>query len=301
MSWFIFVYQRPREFVMTSLAIVLVLSSAFTHALWNYLSKRAIGGIAFIWLFGIIEVVLFFPIFLITMYRENVVIGGIEILMLFGSAMLHLIYFTSLLRGYKFGDLSIVYPFSRGIGPVLSTIAAVILLNERPSMLAVMGTILIGIGIIGLTGDPRKFRKENLLTGLFYAGITGVTIAAYTIWDSYTVKTVELSPFVFQWGVTTLRMIVITPIMFRQWGQVKLVWEHDKWKAVGVGVLSSLSYILMLFALADSDVSYVAPLRSISILMGIVMGAYLLKEGNLQKRFGAASIMVLGAIALGLG
>ncbi len=286
---------------MTSLAILLVLSSAFTHALWNYLSKRAIGGLTFIWIFGVIEVVFFFPIFLFTVYRENVVIGGIELVMLFGSAMLHLIYFTSLIRGYKVGDLSIVYPFSRGIGPVLSTIAAVIILHERPSPLAVMGTVLIGIGIIGLTGDPRKFRKDNLLTGLFYASITGVTIAAYTIWDSYTVKTVKLSPFVFEWGVTTIRMIVITPFVIRDWDQVKFVWTHDKWKAAGVGILSSLSYILMLFALSFSDVSYVAPLRSISILMGIVMGAYLLKEGNLQKRFGAASVMVLGAIALGLG
>ena len=101
--------------------------------------------------------------------------------------------------------------------------------------------------------------------------------------------------------MTTIRMIVITPFVVRDWDQVKFVWAHDKWKAAGVGILSSLSYILMLFALSFSPVSYVAPLRSISILMGIVMGAYLLKEGNLQKRFGAASVMVLGAIALGLG
>lgn len=286
---------------MEDLAILLVLSSAFTHALWNYLSKRAIGGLAFIWLFGVIEVVLYFPVFLVTITRENVVIGGIEIVMLFGSAMLHLIYFTSLIRGYRVADLSIVYPFSRGIGPVLSTIAAVILLHERPTPIALFGTVLIAIGIIGLTGDPRKFRKDNLLTGLFYASITGITIATYTIWDSYTVRTVGLSPFIFQWGVTSIRMVILTPIVLRQWGHVKMSWTHDKWKAAGVAILSSLSYILMLFALSFSQVSYVAPLRSISILMGVMMGAYLLKEGNLQKRLGAASIMVLGAIALGIG
>ena len=286
---------------MTSLAILLVLSSAFTHALWNYLSKRAIGGIAFIWLFGVIEVVFYFPVFLFTVVRQDVVIGGIEILMLCGSAVLHLVYFSALIRGYQVADLSIVYPFSRGLGPILSTIAAVILLHERPTPLAIFGTVLIAIGVIGLTGDPRKFRKDNLLTGLFYAGITGVTIAAYTIWDGYTVSTVKLSPIVFEWGVTTLRMIFITPIAFHYWEDVKMAWTHDKWKALGVGILSSLSYILMLFALSDSPVSYVGPLRSISILMGVVMGAYLLNEGNLQKRFGAASIMVIGAIALGLG
>ena len=128
-----------------------------------------------------------------------------------------------------------------------------------------------------------------------------MAIATYTIWDSYAVSTVKLSPFIYEWGVTLVRMIVLTPIALRQWDQVKESWTFDKWKAVGVAVLSSLSYILMLFALSFSLVSYVTPLRSISILIGVVMGAYLLNEGNLKKRLGSASIMVLGAIALGIG
>lgn len=286
---------------MTNLAILLVLSSAFTHALWNFLAKRAIGGIPFLWLFGMMEVFLYFPIFLIALTRENTVLGELEWVMIIGSAFLHLVYFVALTRGYQVADLSIVYPFSRGIGPLLSTIAAVILLSERPTPLAFFGTILITLGIIGLTGDPRKFRKDNLLTGLFYAGLTGMAIAGYTIWDSYAVSTIGMSPIVYEWTVATLRLFILTPLALRDWGQVKMAWTHDKWKAAGVAILSSLSYVLMLFALSFSQVSYVAPLRSISILIGVVMGVYLLKEGNLTKRLGAASIMVVGAIALSLG
>lgn len=286
---------------MTSLAILLVLSSAFTHALWNFVAKRAIGGITFIWLFGVIEVVLFLPISLFIFIQGDFIVGPTEWVMIIGSALLHLMYFVSLTRGYQVADLSIVYPFSRGIGPVLSTIAAVIILGERPSIIAIIGTILIALGIIGLTGDPRKIRANNIMNGLLWASLTGVAIAGYTIWDSHAVSEVKLSPFILEWGVTVVRLTLITPIAFRQWDNVKIAWARDKWKAAGVAVLSSLSYILMLFALSFSQVSYVAPLRSISILIGVVMGVLILKEGNLQKRFGAAVIMVLGAIALGLG
>jgi drug/metabolite transporter (DMT)-like permease len=286
---------------MTNLAILLVLSSALTHALWNFLAKRAIGGIAFIWLFGLLEVIYYVPVFLFLIYHENIVISGIDLIMIVGSAIIHLVYFVTLIRGYRVADLSIVYPFSRGIGPLLSAIAAIIIFSERPTPLAFVGTLLIAVGIIGLTGDPRKFRKDNLLKGLLYASLTGLSIATYTIWDTYAVSTVGISPLIFQWGVTSIRLLILTPVVLRQWGQVKMSWTEDKWKAGGVAILSSLSYVLMLFALSFSPVSYVAPLRSISILMGVLMGAYLLKEGNVQKRLGATSVMVLGAIALGMG
>jgi len=286
---------------MTNLAIMLVLSSAFTHALWNFVAKRAIGGLSFIWVVALIEVVIYFPILLIILNQENITLGIIEIVMIVGSSILHLAYFLSLTRGYQVADLSIVYPFSRGIGPLFSTIAAILLLNERPSLTALFGTLLITIGIIGLTGDPRKIRSNNLTNGLLWASLTGIAIAMYTIWDSYAVSTVMLSPIVFQWGLTIGRFFILTPFALKQRDNIKQAWIHDKWKATLVAILSSLSYVLMLFALSFSQVSYVAPLRSISILMGVVMGALILKEGNLQHRLGAAGIMVMGAISLSLG
>ncbi len=286
---------------MTTLAIGLVLSSAFTHALWNFVAKRAIGGLSFIWVVALIEVVIYFPVLLIILTQEQNALGAIEIIMIVGSSVLHLVYFLSLTRGYQVGDLSVVYPFSRGIGPLLSTIGAIIILNERPTMIALFGTVLITIGIFGLTGDPRRIRSNNLLKGLFWASVTGVAIAGYTIWDSYAVSTVMLSPIVFQWGLTMGRFFILTPFALKQTDNIKQAWIHDKWKATLVAILSSFSYILMLFALSFSQVSYVAPLRSISILIGVMMGALILKEGNLQHRLGAASIMVIGAIILSLG
>lgn len=62
-----------------------------------------------------------------------------------------------------------------------------------------------------------------------------------------------------------------------------------------------LAYILVLTAMVFSPVSYVAPAREISILIGTVMGAKLLSEGNYKARLLGACGMLMGLAALSLG
>ena len=94
---------------------------------------------------------------------------------------------------------------------------------------------------------------------------------------------------------------MLTPLAIRHRGKVLAMWREHKIEALGVAVLSPLSYILVLTALVFTPVSYVAPAREISILIGAAMGARLLAEGNARRRLAAASVMVLGIVALALG
>ena len=57
----------------------------------------------------------------------------------------------------------------------------------------------------------------------------------------------------------------------------------------------------MLVALGFSPVSYVAPAREISILLGAVLGARLLAEGDALRRLLASGAMVVGVVALAVG
>jgi len=50
-----------------------------------------------------------------------------------------------------------------------------------------------------------------------------------------------------------------------------------------------------------TPVSYVAPAREISILIGTAMGTGLLAEGDVRRRLVAACAMVLGIVALSVG
>jgi len=68
-----------------------------------------------------------------------------------------------------------------------------------------------------------------------------------------------------------------------------------------VGIISRLSYLLMLTALAISPVSYVAPAREIGILFGTLLGVRVLAEGQGQRRAIGAGAMVMGIVLLALG
>ena len=74
-----------------------------------------------------------------------------------------------------------------------------------------------------------------------------------------------------------------------------------KRQALGIALLSSLAYILVLTALITAPVSYIAPAREVSILFGALLGTWLLKEGDTWQRLVSAGLMVIGIVLLTLG
>jgi drug/metabolite transporter (DMT)-like permease len=82
---------------------------------------------------------------------------------------------------------------------------------------------------------------------------------------------------------------------------LRRAWDTSKRQALGVAVLSPLAYVLVLFALARAPVSYVAPARETSILIGTLLGTAVLAEGDMRRRLLAAGAIVLGVTALALG
>lgn len=60
------------------------------------------------------------------------------------------------------------------------------------------------------------------------------------------------------------------------------------------------AYILVLFALTLAPLSYVAPGREIGMMVGVVVGALLLKESLTPKRISGVALMVLGVVLIGL-
>lgn len=286
---------------MTGLALVLVLSAAFGHATWNYLTKRVNGGAAFMWLFASLSSVLYMPLALWILFVQKPVIGGSQLFFIFGSAVLHSIYFILLDKGYKIGDLSVVYPLARATGPMISIIVAILILGERPSAVALGGALLIGAGIFITTGNPMKMKEPAARKPMIFAIACGTVIAAYTIWDKVAVSTLLIPPLLFDWSVNLGRVGILTPYAVKHWEDVRTQWRTHKVEVFGVAILCPLSYILVLTAMVFSPVSYIAPAREISILVGVILGAKLLSEGNVKMRLAGAGAMVAGLVALSLG
>lgn len=285
---------------MSLAALALILVAAVAHASWNLLAKRAGGGAPFLWLIGAASVVLYAPLALAAFLVERPRFGAVELAFVAGSGGLHLLYFLLLQRGYRTGDLSLVYPLARGTGPLLSTIAAIALLGERPTPLALVGAAVVVGSVFMLAAGPRGFgaaQPEAALFGL----LCGVSIAAYTIWDKQAVSALLLPPLVYDWGSILALTALLTPVAAARRDEIGHLWRCHRAAVVGVGILSPLSYILVLTAMTFTPVSYVAPAREISILVGTVMGARLLGEGDARRRLAAAAAMVFGVAALALG
>jgi drug/metabolite transporter (DMT)-like permease len=282
-------------------ALALVLASAVAHATWNLIAKRASGGPVFNWLFDSLSVVVCLPLGVAQVLLEPPHLGPVEWTFIVGSAVLHLAYFLLLGAGYRAGDLSLVYPLARGAGPVLSTAAAVLVLGERPTPLALLGALLIGSGVFVLAGDPRRLLGSQALRSVIFALLTGVVIAAYTLWDKQAVSAVAIPPVLYFYLFTVVRAALLTPYALTRWPTAKLEWRLHWRHALGIAALSPASYILVLYALSVSPVSYVAPAREIGILLGALMGSRWLAEGDAQRRLAGAVAMVLGVVALALG
>ena len=284
---------------MSGLALGLVLVAAFLHAIWNWLAKRAGGGAAFVWLFGALSSVLYAPLALGVLLVQRPTLGAAELGFIFGSGVLHVAYFLALQRGYQGGDLSVVYPLARGTGPTLSTLAAILFFQERPTPLALLGAVLVAGGVFVLAGGSGG--SEMPLGAIGYGLLTGALIAAYTLWDKQAVSVLHVPPLLLDYGSNLTRAIVLTPFALRHRDEVGRLWRERRREALGVAVLTPLAYILVLTALVTAPVSYVAPAREVSILIGTLIGARLLAEGNLRRRLGGALAIVAGVVALALG
>ena len=286
---------------MSTLALVLVLAAAFLHATWNYLLKRSGGGVGFVWLFAAFSTLIYAPLALGFIIWQKPHIGFIQIAFIFGSVVLHTVYYLLLDKGYRVGDLSLVYPLARGSGPLIAVVAAILFLGEHPSPLAITGAIMIGIGAFTLTGDPRKLRENGALHAVGFALLTGTVIAAYTLWDKVAVSTLLIPPLLQDWGTNLGRTLLMVPLAARNSGKIKNAWNKFRKEIIMVAIMGPLSYIMILSAMAFTPVSYVAPSREISILIAALMGSHFLAEGNLRRRLLASAAMVIGVIALAAG
>jgi len=289
---------------MNSLALILILSAAFVHAFWNLLAKRAGGGVVFIWLFASLSSLIYAPVSVTILWMERPQIGLTGLVFIFVSALLHLLYFFVLQRGYSKGDLSVVYPLARGTGPMLSACAAIVIFGERPGAMAVVGGILVIFSVFYLSGGTALFERKGETTAgwaLRYGFGCGVVIAAYTLWDKHAVAALMVPPVILDWASSITRMLVLGPYAVRRWDEVKHQWRINKRLAIGVAVFNPLSYILVLTALVFTPVSYVAPAREISILFGTLMGTHILSEGHSARRIFSACVMIIGVIGLSVG
>ena len=253
---------------MTALALGLVLGSAVLHATWNLVAKRVQAESPFLFLIYLVGGLAYTPFAIAIIVIARPLLGIWVLAFIVMSIVLQTIYFATLTAGYRAGDLSLVYPIARATGPLLATLGAIGVLGERPSLLAIAGALAIVTGALVLAGDPRSLRARGAGRAVAYALLTGVVIALYTLWDKTAVSVALIPPLVYDWMTIGGQAIVVAPAAWRRRADVARVWNAQRREVLFVGLVSRVSYLLMLTALAISPVSYVAPARETGILFG---------------------------------
>ena len=298
------------------IAALLIAGAALAHATWNIAMKRAgTSGTPFIAATLLIGIVAFAPFGIGSLVAAPPA-APVWFALIVGSAALQLAYFLLLQRGYRLADVGVVYPVARGVGPLLSVIAAIVLLAERPSPLALAGAMLVvaGVVVIGLAG-ARQHRADDSSTdgtaqraasarrarGIRYGALVGVVIAAYTLWDAAAVTLAGLEPLGYYWASMVVQLLVLGALALRAPATAVATARAHPVAAVLVGVLSPLAYIAVLYAYQLAPVAIVAPAREVSVVLIALAGWMLFREPHPVRRLLGSVVVLVGIALLALG
>ena len=127
-------------------ALCLVLASACLHATWNYQLKKADCGKELWLLVYLITAAVSLPLLLIFDTDAFTRITPTGWLVIALSAPIHVFYAVILQTGYHKADYSVVYPTARGTGPLITILAAVVVLGNTPSLIGWGGITAILVG-----------------------------------------------------------------------------------------------------------------------------------------------------------
>ncbi|RSN30461.1 EamA family transporter [Amycolatopsis sp. WAC 01416] len=291
---------------MNATALSLVVIAAVIHAGWNLAAKRIRrGGARFVWAYYSLSAILLVPVMAVSLAVEPQRPQWTCLFAAVVTAVFHVTYGIVLQRGYAVGDLSVVYPVARGTGPLLSVLAAVVLLGERPGVLGLIGAFLViaGVLVIGTGRAPAHADAADRVArrkGVAYGLLTGVTIAAYTLWDAHSVTGLGVPPIIYFGTGAIVQSLLMAPYALKDREEVAWLWREHKREILIVGLLSPVAYLLVLYALQIAPVSLIAPARELSIVLGGLAAWLVLGEANAVRRLAGSAVVLAGITAIAM-
>jgi drug/metabolite transporter (DMT)-like permease len=261
-------------------ALILVLVSAAVHAGWNRLLHDTDDRIPAMAVAGFTTFVLLLPALAITpptRVAPLVVLSGVA----------QAAYALCLTAAYARGALSLAYPIGRGTAPLLVTLGGWVVLAQRPSGLALLGALCLGLGLLTVaTGSAADGRRQAVI----FALLTGCCIAAYSLIDARAVG--ETAPAGYLGPVMGLMALILT---FRLRGRLSRLRRALR-PGIAIGIGTTAAYLLVLFAFQGAHAGRVATVRESSVLIGLLLAR---DRPGLQTWAGAA-LVVGGAVLAAL-
>jgi drug/metabolite transporter (DMT)-like permease len=283
--------------------VPVVLSAAFLHASWNAILKFIPDKLTASLLMTVSSgVPAGFGLFFVPAPARA------SWVLLLVSAALHVGYFLMLIKTFEIGDFNQVYPLARGLSPVVVAGFAT-LLGDPMSRHQTVGIAVVCGGLTALVfsaGRPERAQGK----ALFWAAMTGLSIATYTVTDGVAVRHSGTAAGYTVWMMlaeSTFMTTACVTIMVRR-GRIadgaglrttlRKLSRGDVVRGVIAGPLSFLAYGLVLWAQTRGALAAVSALRETSVIFGAALGSVFLREPFGRYRIFAAVTIAGGILIL---
>ncbi len=258
-------------------ALALALGSAVLHAVWNLLLGRARDVQAATAATFVLSFAIAVPFAVIWWHAEPSVWPYA-----LASSVLEIVYVIALALAYRQGEVSFVYPVTRGLAPVLALGFAILWLGHRISAAEVAGVLLVGAGVVLVRGVAGGDRLALVLTATL-----AVTIAAYTLVDRVGIGRAG--------ALTYFLLTLAGPCLVYP----PLVGTRAMRREVGGAVLAAAlanlgSFMLGLLALRHADAAVVLAVRSTSVVLTTALAGRVLAERVSRGRLAGSALVLVG-------
>ncbi len=277
---------------MTTGVFVMVLGAAVLHAAWNALVKVNADRfiVMAIMMMSQVAVAMLVVPFLAFPTAESWPY-------IWASTALSTAYCVFLINAYRYGDLSHVYPISRGSAPLIVAAISIAIVGETLTRQAGISIVVIGLGILSLTltRGAEGFREPR---AMLYALGTGVFVAGYTIVDGLGARLAD-SAHSYTFWVHLFNGIPMTLLALCLRRRQFFISAQKSWK-VGVfgGIVSLLGYWIVIWAMTQAPIALVSAVRETSMVFAVLFGLFFLKERLDLARLASIGTTLIGTVML---
>lgn len=256
---------------MDLFVMIVILLSALLHASWHAVLKANSDRFLTYSVMNIVAMLFGFILLHYAGPPKNYAWDWIA-----ASAFLHLIYKIFLIKAYTYGDLSKVFPLSRGLAPLLIALVSFTLLKETASFPQIILIVGVMIGLFLVVFEKLDFSSNKKM--FLFAGISGLITASYTIVDGMGARAAG-NPFWFVAWIYILdgTIFPLYAVLYRR--QDFFSYLRSGWSSALLGGFFSIaSYGAIVWALNNATMAGVAVLRETSLIFAAILGSVFLKE-----------------------
>ena len=267
---------------------ILILVSALCHAVWSAIIKSSKNPLSLMGITSVLEVTIFLPL------TFTVPFPTLEVwYFLIATVIIHVFYRLNVIYSYRYGDLSYIYPISRGSSCLFVAIISILFLSSDISVAGFVGILIVCIGLFLISYAKNLYFNFR---GFALAISTAILITAYTLVDGVGVRLSE-NGFSYIYWLFTLNGIPLLIIGLISKDGLRKRETYTFRSGIAAGVFATSSYAIVVWSMQFIEIAYVSSIREISIVFAAIIGMLFLFEKNAKSRI-IPSILIVSGISV---